>query len=70
MEAHMHASLPEMLQKKNTGRTANGKFRNTIKAGVAGVEFYRIVRTARVRPGENVRAREEVSSKTTDIGEA
>ena len=70
MEARMHALLPETLQKENTGRTVNGKFRNTIEAGVDREGFYRIVRTARVRSGENARAREEVLGKTTGIGEA
>ena len=70
MEARMHASLPKMPQKKNTGCTENGKFRNTIKAGVAGEEFYRIAGAARVRSGENARAREEVPGKTTGTGEA
>ncbi|MDH3237807.1 MAG: hypothetical protein OEM47_04655 [Deltaproteobacteria bacterium] len=70
MEARMHASLPEMRQKKITGRTDNGKFRNTIEAGVAGEGFYGIAGAARVRADENARAREEVPGKTTGIGEA
>ncbi len=36
MEGCMQAELPDILPKKNTGRTDNGTFRNTMEEGIGG----------------------------------